>query len=472
MNSERSEMPSWTPLLFHIEPPGQTLYWRFYGHKLVRCGLVLACFCAFSNVWAMPPIGEATSKRNSVVALTTKTPSQTLHSELQLSIERLTALIVANNPDLQATQIAQSGARAGITSAQALINPRLEWSQGSNAARLAGANAGPLQAWAVSQFVENPVVRNARIDVARAVEQDSAQQYRFLRNELVAQVRLRAYQALLFQAQSSAAAEAVQLLEQVRERVRVRVESGEAGRYEIIKADAEIINARERLQTTRLMAAQSLQELNRMAAGHLPQGWTLVGDLSEGFEMNSLEQIQQQMQERNPELAALKAQVLQAQAQLRVASGSRWPGLEVRYSKMRDPEIRQGQLSVGIQVPLLDNRRGPIDQASAELQRLQLRLEGRQAELQQQILVVLKSLEIARLRIEALGQGSLREAEAALRIAQAAYRFGERGILDVLDAQRVLRSVQADLIDARFQLQAARISLEQLTGQHADPSPS
>ena len=78
---------------------------------------------------------------------------------------------------------------------------------------------------------------------------------------------------------------------------------------------------------------------------------------------------------------------------------------------------------------------------------------------------------MARLRIEALSQGSMREAEAALRVAQAAYRFGERGILDVLDAQRVLRSVRADLIDARYQLQAARITLEQLTGQHADAMP-
>jgi cobalt-zinc-cadmium efflux system outer membrane protein len=66
-----------------------------------------------------------------------------------------------------------------------------------------------------------------------------------------------------------------------------------------------------------------------------------------------------------------------------------------------------------------------------------------------------------------LSQGSVREAEAALRVAQAAYRYGERGILDVLDAQRVLRSVKADLIDARYQLQNARIALEQRMGQHA-----
>jgi aerobic C4-dicarboxylate transport protein len=90
----------------------------------------------------------------------------------------------------------------------------------------------------------------------------------------------------------------------------------------------------------------------------------------------------------------------------------------------------------------------------------------------QQLLLTWKSLEMARLRIEALSQGSVREAEAALRVAQAAYRFGERGILDVLDAQRVLRSVRADLIQARFQLQEARILLEQLIGQNTEHTPS
>jgi cobalt-zinc-cadmium efflux system outer membrane protein len=462
MTQESSDMHLWTPPPSHFEPRRRSTPWLAAPRTPLRWGLLIVGASCLSSSWATLP--TMTESAKPAVATTHLTNAK-------LSIEKLTGLILANNPDLRASLITLNAARSGITSAQAFINPRLEWSQGSNSARLASASAGQVQVWAVSQFIENPAVRSARIESAQAVEKDSAQQARITRNELVAQVRLRAYQGLLFQAQSTAAADAVQLLEQVRERVRVRVESGEAGRYEIIKADAEIINARERLQTTRLLAEQSLLELNRMAAGHLPSGWTLSGDLSEGLEMSSLMEIQQQVRQNNPELAALQAQVLQMQAQLRAAQGSRWPGLELRYSQMRDPEVRQGQLSVGLQMPLMDNRSGPIAQASAELQRAQVRLEGRQAELQQQMFVILKSLEMARLRIEALGQGSMREAEAALRVAQAAYRFGERGILDVLDAQRVLRSVRTDLIDARYQLQAARIALEQLTGQHADSMP-
>jgi hypothetical protein len=63
-------------------------------------------------------------------------------------------------------------------------------------------------------------------------------------------------------------------------------------------------------------------------------------------------------------------------------------------------------------------------------------MEGRKAELEQQMLQAWKVMEMAQVRTKALSEGAVREAESALRVAEAAYRFGERGILDVLDAQR------------------------------------
>ena len=83
---------------------------------------------------------------------------------------------------------------------------------------------------------------------------------------MISETRLRIFQVLLHQALFEAGAEDVQLLEQVRERVRVRVASGEAARYEIIKADAEIITARERLQTSELMVEQNKIQLNQLAS--------------------------------------------------------------------------------------------------------------------------------------------------------------------------------------------------------------
>lgn len=390
----------------------------------------------------------------------------------ELGAEQIIAAILAHNPQLRAAQSARDAARYGTKAAQALPNPRLDWNQGRNTARIAGVTPGSVQSWSISQPIDNPFARKARIDAASATELENTHLIGQTRNELVSQARLRIYQGLLHQAKATAATEDVQLLEQVRERVRLRVESGEAARYEIIKADAEIITARERLQTARLMVEQSKIQLSQMAAGQLPGQWKLLGDLRDVQELLDLNQLQQLVTRNNPELSLLQAEVSKAQALLRGAESSRWPGLELRYSQSQDPEFRQGQWGVGVQIPLLDTRSGPIAQASAELERARIRLEGRQAELKQEILLTWKSLEMARLRIEALSQGSVREAEAALRVAQAAYRFGERGILDVLDAQRVLRSVRADLIEARYQLQEARVLLDRLTGQHIEHSPS
>jgi cobalt-zinc-cadmium efflux system outer membrane protein len=65
----------------------------------------------------------------------------------------------------------------------------------------------------------------------------------------------------------------------------------------------------------------------------------------------------------------------------------------------------------------------------------------------------------------------VRQAGEALRVAEAAYRFGERGILDYLDAQRVFRAARSDLIAARFDLQVATIEIERLRAAFDDIQP-
>ena len=391
--------------------------------------------------------------------------------EVELTVDQITRTVLEHNPALLAARSQLSAALAGVTTAAALHNPRLEWQQGPWQA-LPGSVRQQARGWSVSQTIDNPWLRGARIEAAESGVRLSAQQFSGARNDLVAGLRLRAYEALLHQVEAEASAGALALLEQVRERVRVRVESGEAARYEIIKADAEVIHARERQRTTALQAEQSLLELNRLAAGQLPARWKLRANFSDGLDLPDLRQLQAQAEQLNPELAALRHEVERAQAQLRVAEASRWPGVELRYTESREPEVRMSQWGVGVQLPLLDQRSGPVAEAQAALERARIRLEGRQRELREQILIAWKALDMARLRVEALSQGVLREAEAAVRVAEAAYRFGERGILDVLDAQRVLRGVRADLLQARYQQQSARIALDQLSGQFVTEFPN
>lgn len=432
--------------------PRPVLFSRALLPPALRRALVLALITGTG----LAPV-HAASEPESV----TSAASQPL---VRLSLAQLVQTVLDHNSELRAVRQSSVTARAAVVSAGALPNPKLEWNQAHNSARLASATPGTVQSVGIAMPVEMPGVRGARIDAARAGERASGQQVEVSRNALVAQVQLKAYEVVLRRAQAEAARDAVRLLEQAHERVRVRVQSGEAARYEIIKADAELINARQQEQSAQLLAEQSLLALNRLAAGHLPARFDLELSLEDPV---SAQALQAPDLRDHPELQQLRSEIDRAGAQLKGARASRWPGVDLRLAHTREPDIRQNSIGVSLQIPLFDQRRGVIDEATSELEKARLRLEGREVELRQQIQLAWKSLEMARARTKALSQGAVRDAEAALRVAEAAYRFGERGILDVLDAQRVLRGVRADLLEARYQLQSARIELEFLAGRFA-----
>lgn len=388
-------------------------------------------------------------------------------AQASFTIDQLVSFVLANSPALEVSRRSVELATAGVTTASALPNPRLELDSGRVSAS-AFNSAGVLSTVGVSQLIENPALRSARINSSLYGEQSSLQALRQTRNELVAQVRLRAYEYLLRREEALAAADALELLEQIRERVKLRVETGEAGRYELIKADAEIVNARQREQTARLQIAQAAISINRLAAGRLPPSWKLDALLAESAELPALSLLKETALRDNPELRVLESDLERNQSRINETISSRWPGVELRLRQSREPDVRHDMVGISVQIPLLDQRRGPRAEAVAERERTLARLEGRRAELLQQLDLAWNSVEIARVRIKALSEGAIRDAEAALRVAEAAYRFGERGILEVLDGQRVLRAVRQDLLLARYQLQASLTELDTLAGRYAD----
>ena len=424
---------------------------------------VVAVLCIAASISAVAQSQKAVPgslASSSVISISISDSAQP-----KLSLNQLIQVVLDHNPELRSVQQSSVTAQAAVVSAGALPNPKLEWSRGDNKARMASATPGNVQTMGISVPIEMPSVRNARIDAAQAGQRASVQQIAASRNALVAQVKLKAYEVVLRQAQAQAAYDAVKLLEQAHERVRVRVSSGEAARYEIIKADAELINARQQEQSARLQVEQSKLTLNRLAAGQLPARFDLALSLQDPVNKSLNQGVDAQT---HPELMQLRSEVEKAEANKQGAKASRWPGLELRYVQTREPDIRNNTIGVTMQIPLFDQRRGPMEEAASEAERARLRLEGRTAELEQQMLQASKVLEMAQVRAKALGEGSVKEAEAALRVAEAAYRYGERGILDVLDAQRVLRTVRADLLEARYQMQSARIELDFLAGRYAD----
>ena len=387
-----------------------------------------------------------------------------------LTLEAVVDKVLSQQSDLRLAGLAVESAQAAVLTARAVPNPRVDWQAGRWKPTPAGA-AGETAAVTLAQPLENPWLRQARRAAAEAGVDVARQQRSLLRNDVSARARTLVVELGLRQSEVQAYAEAVTLLEQVRDRVRRRVELGEAARYDLIKSDAELIVARQRLQQSRLQVDQVRLALNRMAAGALPANWTL----SPGAVMETSDLMVSKPGGRglegNLELALLQQVARQAGASLTQARSSVWPSVDLVASRSREPDVRQTGLGVSLSVPLWDRKQGPITQAQLDVARAQAAFEGRSAELMQELQMARTALEMAQARVRALSQGALTEAEAAVRVAEAAWRFGERGILDVLDAQRVLRALRADLIQARFEAQAALIEMERLEGRYAGTQP-
>jgi cobalt-zinc-cadmium efflux system outer membrane protein len=383
-------------------------------------------------------------------------------------LEELIALARDAHPALAATQARIGAAQAAVHSAGALPNPEIELLTGRNHARLPGTAAGSASSLSILQPIERPALRGARVQAAEAALEGTQASAAGFTLELLAELKRRYYAALHSTAVLQAAREDLALADQIRERVNVRVDSGEAPRFELVRADTEQLNARRALRAAELRVSQARHELRRLVGPRLPERFELAADTSEpplGAAPQPPELMRAALLEHHPELQAARAEVRAAQARLALERQQRLPSFALRAGIDREPDLQSRRLGVVMSVPLFDRRAGPIAEAEAELQRLSWALADRELQLTQQLESAWQQYQIAAAQVGALENGILRQAESAMRIAEAAYRSGERGILEWLDTQRAFRQARNDLDNARYDLRVARVELERLQAQ-------
>jgi cobalt-zinc-cadmium efflux system outer membrane protein len=259
-------------------------------------------------------------------------------------------------------------------------------------------------------------------------------------------------------------------MESVRSRIERRVETGDAPRFELIKAEAETLNAQKSAQAAGFRVEQARAALRQAVGGGLPADFSLSGSLRDVPDLPPLDGVRRQLGENSPELARARAETVRAERQLEFERAQRLPSLALKADMDQDPEFRSTRVGVVVAIPIWDRRRGPVGEAAAQLARARNELAAQEHSLEQALAVAYQQYEIAQAQVTALESGIVRQAEAALRVAESAYRFGERSFLEVVDAQRVFRAARAELTTARYELAAAWVEIERLRAQPAGKS--
>ncbi len=401
------------------------------------CGVVLALFlCAPLPLRADPP--------------------QTL------TLPEAMSLALRYNPGVVANEAQRQAAKAGERTAVAYPNPVVEAGAGPTAYR--DNRSGVSNNWGVgiTQPIDYPALRAARLRGAEAGTGAAQAGLQAFQLNLLAEVKAAFYDVLRRQEERQIAGEDLGLLEQVRERVKVRVDTGEAPKYELIKADAERLNARKTLQSAEIRVNQSKALLSRLIGPGFGENFEVAGELSASREIPSLATLRDEVIAGNPAMAQLRAEQLRARARLNTERELSVPQLALKAGVDQDPDLQNWRLGLAVVVPIWNRREGPIAEATAGVTQVDAQAEQRKLGLLRELDAAYNQYLINLGQVNAYEGGLLNQAEAALNVAGAAYRYGERGILDYLDAQRVYRQVRLDFLNARFELQLSLIEIQRL----------
>ncbi|QRM18556.1 TolC family protein [Dechloromonas sp. TW-R-39-2] len=380
----------------------------------------------------------------------------------EFDLPTLESLAMSSSRSVQAAREQVNAARYAVDGAAAFPNPELEYLSGTARARGPAGNPGDARSVALTQPIDLPWRRSARIGAAEAGLDAAVAGSRMFEADLLARLRLRYFDVLRREAELKNAREDAALMEGVRSRIALRVQTGEAARFELIKSEAETLNAQKTAQAAGFRVEQARTLLRQVVGAALPAEFKLTSRLRDVPALIPLDSVRQQMDGGSPDLARSRAEVVRAERQLALERAQRWPGLALKAGMDEDPDTRVSKLGLVVSIPLWDRRSGPVGEAAAQLARAKNELEAQQFSLSQGLEIAYQQYEIALTQVTALESGIVRQSEAALKVAEAAYRFGERGFLEVLDAQRVFRAARAELIAARYELAAAWVDIERL----------
>ncbi len=404
----------------------------------------------------------------SVAAPSSDSDSLLPPASISLTITQALDLAEKNSPILKEASASVARAQAGIQSAKAYTNPVFQFLVGNQSARPIPTPGvpGALTHYSATQLFEIPKERKTRIEASQLDLVGNRYRAAGIRLSLHAYVKRAFYDVIRRKEQLGNAQSNLTLVEDLRRRVRLEVEVGEKGKLELTRAEAETARALAAVRSADIELSHSRAILKASIGSTSEELFDAVGDLGDAVQIDSLSNLRQQVLANHPALSESNAMASRSRVLVDHERARRIPEPAFYGEYEHQPDLTFYRFGVSIPLPLWDRRKGPIAEAQAEVNRTDALARQRRLEITAALERAFDQYQISNQQVDGLQAGSLREAEAAVAAAQSAYKFGERGIVEVFDAQRVLQGVRGDLLDALYARQSALIDLEELGVTH------
>jgi cobalt-zinc-cadmium efflux system outer membrane protein len=309
-------------------------------------------------------------------------------------------------------------------------------------------------------FGTRAALSRAGVAATAAAQAEQDARLWMLRADAVGTVaRLAAEQARLEAAQAR-----TRDVERLIEILRTREREGEGSRFDRLRAEQELRETRQLVTS----AAVAISDARGALSAMLPRDIAvtrITGAAQPQQAVAPLEALLARAASTRAELRALQRSAERAALESDAVRKARRPA-PMLFGGLKRADVETGRqrgavFGLSVSLPLFDAGRREVARWDAE----RARVEAERASIELQIRAeIVRASEALALRQAAVSEDQEAAGDELARIAEVAYREGEVGILELLDALRTASRARTRSIELRLEARLAQIALERAVG--------
>jgi outer membrane protein, heavy metal efflux system len=370
-----------------------------------------------------------------------------------VDLQQVIDLAIANNQHLIALQKRKAAADSEVTTSRTLANPSfIAQDTRSQPNYLLGAGYN----------FEIGGQRGNRIEIAKSEAEIASLDYLSELASLRREVRLAFYKVLQVQERQKQLAAANELSQRLADISQTRFEAGDAPRFEVLQAQLESKRGENELSEAQGLEKSADAELNALLGRDPRSDLQLTGSLETEPRQLDLQNLILTGLKQRFEMRSSEQEIRAEKARLALAKSERIPNLDIQGgTEIHDADFQYGWMaSLTVDIPLFDRKQGEIGRSTAVIDSLMADQADLKLQIQAEVASAFYRFQSAATALSNFRSGILTAADEIETMSEDSYHEGKTGILSVIDAQRNVRQVRLEYLDALLAYQTALADLE------------
>lgn len=297
------------------------------------------------------------------------------------------------------------------------------------------------------------------------------EELRRVEQDIALQVKETFYQVLLAQERVGVSENAVATAEEHLRIARSRFEAGTVSKFDVLRAEVELANAKPALIRARNSLTLAKENLKKVLVLDFKTPVEVVGELIYQPVEVALEQKTAQALEDRPEIRQILLRQEIGEREIRVVQAAYYPSFNIsanyqEQSQDYGPYRESWNIGVVLSWNLFDGliTTSKVEQARIELRRVGINKEELQERIKLEVEQGILNLREAEERITSQVK-NVEHAEESLRLAQVRYENGVGTATEVLDARLALVQARTLFFESLYDYSVAQARLEKAVGR-------